>query len=273
MHAVKKKFQSEKIIVKAITTSTVSLALYKLISVLDVISKLKDLKSKYRKTELLISNAENAHNVSGRLRQINHDFDFVWSICSIIRKDETMPGRTSYEIDMIKGKDAFNQRVEEWLANVEVSADEDELESPGFVRPKSVNSYDGMTDGHAAGDCEGLHQRLASDEVPQDKRLELPGVVRRESANKRSDVADRFAAGDCGLLNGLSDDCGGLQGGKSCVLGQSRSSHSSRANRIRESRLKVRLAQLQLLHEDERQKEQRREKERQLEIAEAELQM
>ena len=73
-------------------------------------------------------------------------------------------------------------------------------------------------------------------------------------------MTDRFAAGNCGLLNGLGDDCGGLRDGKSCVSGQSRSFHSSRASRNRESRLKVRLAQLQLFHEDERQREQKREK-------------
>ena len=35
-----------------------------------------------------------------------------------------------------------------------------------------------MTDDHAVGDCGGLHQCLASDEVPDDKRLELSCVVR-----------------------------------------------------------------------------------------------
>ena len=56
----------------------------------NVISKLKALKMKYRETELLMSNAENAHIVASRLRQINHDFDFLMSICSFIREGETM---------------------------------------------------------------------------------------------------------------------------------------------------------------------------------------
>ena len=84
--------------------------------------------------ELLISNAEKAHNVASRLRQINHDFDFLMSICSFIQEDETMHGRMSHKIDMIKRKNVYNQRVEELLANIQVPAHENELESSKQLR-------------------------------------------------------------------------------------------------------------------------------------------
>ena len=76
-------------------------------------------------------------------------------------------------------------------------------------------------------------------------------------------------------INALVDDCDELLGCVKSISGKTSSTSSSRSSRIRTTRVKVRLAQLALRQEGERQKEQAkvaiREKERQLQMAKAEL--
>jgi len=113
--------------------------------------------------------------------------------------------------------------------------------------------------------------------VPDESRLPLS-----ESFSVRPTSAPACESGEVisASVGAVVDDCDRLGSEKSCGLGsyKSSSTHSSRASRIKESRVKVRLAQLALRHEEERQQEEekrrqqaKREKERELEMAKAEL--
>ena len=86
----------------------------------EVIVKLKALRAKYRETELLMTKNENVDEVRNKLHQINSDFDHLMCLCTFVNEDETMPGSTSLKIDVIKVKDDFKQKVESWLARVEL---------------------------------------------------------------------------------------------------------------------------------------------------------
>ena len=217
-----------------------------------VISKLKALKAKYRETELLMSKNENVAEVRNQLQQINSDFDQLMCLCLYVEEDETMPGSTSHKIDVIKGKDNFNRKVETWLACVHVPS---------------------VFEGNPLCESEPSRRTMTSDVLDECQLTESGAGVAVVGHDKSRD-------------KGLCNDTGS-------GVSTSVSSHSSRASRVRESRVKVRLAQLALRHEEEKQMEEetrrleeeerrrkeaderrrmaKREKQRELEMAQAEL--
>ena len=209
----------------------------------EVIVKLKALRVKYGETELLMTKNENVGEVRNKLHQINSDFDHLMCLCTFVNEDETMPGSTSLKIDVIKVKDDFKQKVESWLARVEL---------PGV--PAGNESYL----------CESANVRP-----------NMPVDVHEACMMVNVDGAMSVRDEPSGMVPGLTNGAGSCR--SSCV-----SSRGSRASHVRESRVKVRLAQLALRHEEDRQKEGRleeenrrrqlkRERQRELEMAQAEL--
>ena len=237
----------------------------------DVIVRLKALRASYKETECLMSGTENIDAVRTRLQQINSDFDSLMFLCAFVDDNDTMPGSISRKVDIIRGKENFNCRVEKWLANVELPVLQSVDALSEFVRPATVRDSECLIDICGPNDVvsrdDGCSGKLGNEPTTASiVKMGLPeSASRMVSVDAHSIRNSTEATGvtvvhdkRVNIVTGSRDNSGSSRA--SCV-----SSHSSRASRVKESRVKVHLAKLALRHEEEKQREEE-EKQREEEV-------
>ena len=226
----------------------------------DVIVRLKALQAN-KETEHLMSGTENIDAVRTRLRQINSDFDSFMFLCAFVDDNDTMPSRISREADIIRGKKKFNRKVKKWLANVELPVLQSVDALSEFIRPATVRDSECLIDICGPNDVvsrnDGCSGKLSNEPTTASiVKMGLPEFASRMvSVDAHSICNSTEATGvtvvhdkRVNIMTGSRDNSGSSRA--SCV-----SSHSSRASRVKESRVKVHLAKLALRHEEEKQKE------------------
>ena len=222
----------------------------------DVIVRLKALRANYKETECLMSGTENIDAVRTRLRQINSDFDSLMFLCAFVDDNDTMPGSISRKVDIIRGKENFNCRVEKWLANVELPVLQSVDALSEFIRPETVRDSECLIDICGPNDVvsrdDGCSGKLGNEPTTASiVKMGLPeSASRMVSVDAHSIRNSTEATGvtvvhdkRVNIVTGSRDNSGSSRA--SCV-----SSHSSRASRVKESRVKVHLAKLALRHEE-----------------------
>ena len=226
----------------------------------DVIVRLKALRANYKETECLMSGTENIDVVRTRLRQINSDYDSLMFLCAFVDDNDAMPGSISRKVDIIRGKENFNYRVEKWFANVELPVLQSVEALSEFIRPAT------LCDGECLIDICGPNDVLSRDDGCSGKlgnepttasivKMGLPESASRMVSVDAHSIRNSIEATGVtivydermNIVTGSRDNCGSSRA--SCV-----SSHSSRASRVKESRVKVHLAKLALRHEEEKQR-------------------